>query len=148
MLDLADFALTPTVTFDLCDANGSIIEIEDGVDAEGVQLYKRITFTVCHANEADAQRFKLAQQQTNLTQLSRGGRRAKLQAEELEEQASEFLAFCIKKWTNVTLKGVELACTKENKLALLTDPKFYFIRKQVDDIVHDGSEFAGNSLKS
>jgi len=148
MLDLADYALTPTTTFELCDASGSVIELPGGMDETGIELTKRITFTVCHANEAEAQKFKMVQQQSNLTQLARQGRRIKLQAEELEEQATQFLAFCIKDWKNVVLRGQDLACTKENKVALLSDPKFYFIRKQVDDIVHDGSEFLGNSLKS
>lgn len=62
-----------------------------------------------------------------------------LTAEELEEESLQLLVACTRGWKNMMYKGNVLDCTPEN--VRMVYEKVSAIREQVDDAVHDRSNF-------
>lgn len=73
--------------------------------------------------------------------LKKGMRQRKVTSEELEEETIEIACAAIVGWKNIALDGVVLEFTPANVRKLVTDPKFGWIVKQVDEAAEDDSNF-------
>lgn len=74
-----------------------------------------------------------------ITEMSKGGGRAKVSTEEIEESAVELLSACILDWEGFESKGAEYPLTHENAKALLMENAW--IKEQVDAFVGDRRNF-------
>lgn len=70
------------------------------------------------------------------------GRGPQSSAEELEDEAIELLSVAVVSWTNnFKVDALQLECTPVNVRRLLSDPRFRWIREQVDEFVGDIANF-------
>lgn len=110
-------------------------------DIDGTQLFNDgdntpMTIGVIGADSDEAIRAR--RNATN--RRIQAGARAKVTAESLEAQDTNYLATLTKRW-NITLDGGKPECTKAAVMALYANPKFAFIREQVDAAIGERSNF-------
>lgn len=101
--------------------------------------------TVLGKDSDEFQKVSRAQQKKRMEKISKGGfRNANVPIEAMESDGLQLLAAVTKSWRQgdkqtVTLDGQELACTKENAVALYE--RFPWIKEQVDTAVGDRANF-------
>lgn len=87
--------------------------------------------------------YKKAQRMAINRRLASSGTRRgnKMTAEELESDTLESIVACVSGWENFAFAGEELAYTPENARKILKDPKFAWIKEQVENCITDSSSF-------
>lgn len=93
------------------------------------------------SDSKEYQKLQHKQQDKRLDKVRiRGGKVRNISARGAEEDATELLARCFVKIHHFELDGQPLENSVENALRLLEQP---WIREQVDDFIHDRSNFLG-----
>lgn len=79
----------------------------------------------------------------------RRGKVDNLSLEEIEERTVEYLSAAIVDWRVVNLAGqhIDAPCSDENKIAILTDPAWAFLREVVDKAILDDEVFMPGSRR-
>lgn len=70
----------------------------------------------------------------------KGRAKVSITSEQLENESTETLARCVTDW-NIIVDKERPECTFENVYAVLSDPRFRFLREQVDEFIEDDSNF-------
>ena len=85
---------------------------------------------------------KLRKQIDNRRLQQQGGRgKMKVTADELENESIDTLANLILDWNLPKVDGRILECTYGNAVRLLEDPRFQWIREQLDETLNDDANF-------
>ena len=101
--------------------------------------------TVLGKDFDEFQKVSRAQQKRRMDKLTKGGfRGANIPLESIEQDAIDLLASLTKGWKQedkapITLDGEELACTKENAVAVYE--RFPWIKEQIDAAIGDRANF-------
>lgn len=95
-----------------------------------------------------SERYKSAELKAR-TSMMKASRTGKVRAEELDSKEVELLASLVVSWTGMTNRGVELPCTRENVMMVLSDPVIGpHLRAQLDEFAKDTERFFAASSKS
>lgn len=104
-----------------------------------------VNIRVLGKDSDEFQRISRAQQKRRMDKLTKGGfRGANIPLESIEQDAIDLLASLTKGWkqedkSTITLDGEELACTKENAVAVYE--RFPWIKEQIDAAIGDRANF-------
>ena len=104
-----------------------------------------VNIRVLGKDSDEFQRISRAQQKRRMDKLTKGGfRGANIPLESIEQDAIDLLASLTKGWKQedkapITLDGEELACTKENAVAIYE--RFPWINEQIDAAIGDRANF-------
>lgn len=107
-----------------------------------------ISITVLGKDSDEFQKVSRTQQKKRMEKMSKGGfRNTNVPIESVEADGIQLLAAVTKSWRQgekqtITVDGQELACTKENAVALYE--RFPWIKEQVDTAVGDRANFIKN----
>lgn len=132
-------------TFDLSDLDisaaseaGVVVEIVRPGSA-GPIMTPDGPMSVTVAGE-QSERFQKARRSAANRRLAMKGR-SKLTIEELEEEALDSLCKCVLAWNGFYKAGVQLASDYTNVRAILANPGYVWLRKQIDEAVGDEANF-------
>ena len=104
-----------------------------------------VNIRVLGKDSDEFQRISRAQKKRHMDKLTKGGfRGANIPLESIEQDAIDLLASLTKGWkqedkSTITLDGEELACTKENAVAVYE--RFPWIKEQIDAAIGDRANF-------
>lgn len=104
-----------------------------------------VNIRVLGKDSDEFQRISRAQKKRRMDKLIKGGfRGANIPLESIEQDAIDLLASLTKGWkqedkATITLDGEELACTKENAVAVYE--RFPWIKEQIDAAIGDRANF-------
>ncbi len=147
MTGLDQFALTNTATLKLRNpTNGRPLLVDDPKgekDDDGDTKLVPITIDLVRSDSKEATEHAHQRQNQRLRTIGRKGR-IKITADEIAEDALSLLVFCTRGWNGVVVDGKQLACNAGNSRRLYSDPRFTWIRSQVDDFIGDEANFLGN----
>ncbi len=112
------------------EEEGTVVDVKDatGEKQKGVTITVMGTYSSTYRRAVAANRDRILKQ-----------RRATVDGDQLEQQAIETAASCIKAWTGFTAGDKPYPLTKANAVALLTNAPW--IREQVEEAMNDHASF-------
>lgn len=152
MFNLDELACEDTATLKLrSPVNGSEItykflndEGDEVLDKEGNPVLKNVTFTLLRQDGKVLQQLKDNHNKKRFNQtISKG--KLKADYSDTTNHATALLRASIQSWSGMTLEGKDMVCNQINKNVLLTEPRFSWIRDQIESFISDDSNYLGNS---
>lgn len=147
MTSLDQFALTDTATLELINPEtGKLLLVDDPKgekDENGDIKLVPITIDLVRSDSKEATEHAHQRQNQRLRSIGRKGK-MKITANEIADDLLSLLVFCTRGWNGVVVDGQQLACNAGNSRKLYSDPRFTWIRSQVDDFIGDEANFLGN----